>query len=486
MAVESAPSTYPPQPRNTHTRADAGPSFAQSSHPLASYLVTTETQSVADLRLQITQDPNGPSQSQSSFNATPSAPLRPIFFRERTLTAQDEIVDRLIDATTAQAVWTIHRPTRGWYLHLRSPALPPTFTIPIRPARPEFVTSTMGVQDPTSTPLTFSLGTRIHQQPLARCREWIGHLVGDHTPSHTNTKHTQSDDFTAVELNGTAEPTQQPTTSDDSTSFTKGHNARTSSVSSAAVQSAQQRHTRRRSAATSAGPSPGPSPNPDTRRMNLSGTFPQVSESAEGEGQEEQGQSSQPPHNSTARSPRHLSPHHPPDKDRSSPGDQPYRTPSVSTPQDNNRPTQCYFLLLDGAARTPPKSTSTALSAPGRIPASASERSSTARLGWAKWVWSLVPEPVRPPLAFDTSKSFSIRWIDVPKHHDHQPTSIEVMRYEDLSGYWLWQSKTRGRFVLQQDAVRALGIDEAFWFAVALAYLEFLEERDGYNAASDG
>lgn len=153
------------------------------------------------------------------------------------------------------------------------------------------------------------------------------------------------------------------------------------------------------------------------------------------------------------------------------------------------QPTECYFLLVDGAAsaRTRPRhQPAEARLAPGRV----SEGSH--RLGWARWAWSLVPEPIRPPLAFDTAKSFSVRWIDVPNSDSSsaarggEDRSVEVMRYEDQDGWSLWNSKTHGRFVFQEEAVRALGIDVSFWITIGLAYLEFLEERDGYNAASEG
>lgn len=466
----------PPPPTTTTTTATYPPTAPQPSRrptpdahtPTTSYLVSTETDSIADLRLQITEDLSGASSSSRR-------PPRPLFFRQRTLSTQEEILDGLIDANTGHAAWTIHRPTRGWYLHIRSPALPPNSTIPIRPARPEFVTSTMGVLDPTATPLTFSLGTRVKWDCVARCKEWIGEVDRGESGTFEDVQLTEG------QQGGNTSMDSITTSSSSSSSFTKGHNARTSSISSAAIQSVDQRHARRRSAG----------PSPDLRRMNLSGTFPKV---AEGEQEQEEG-----PESSTDT--KHLHPsdnttaHRPPDHGRASPGDEPYRSGNGNTNHTHhpathsNRATQCYFLLLDGAARNPPRNGTSPsnTTAPGRIPASASALSSSSRLGWAKWVWSLVPEPVRPPLAFDTSKSFSIRWIDVqPGVQQQQLQSIEVMRYEDTSGYWLWQSKTKGRFVFQEEAVRALAIDRAFWFAVALAYLDFLEERDGYNAASDG
>lgn len=354
----------------------------------------------------------------------------------------------------------------------------------------------MGVQDPTSTPLTFALGTRVDEGALSRCTEWItdggggtNEAASTQAPRQTPTP---SQEFTPVELStkddvrgGGATNADAGTSAAPSSTSTQGHTAHTSSISSSALQS--QRHTRRRSAATTT----TPAASPDMRRMNLSGSFASADVQEDGPGEQDEGEgegggrgapttsSSSPPRSHLHPGPRHLPP-----SSRASPGDDPYSR--ARPPRDSTRPTQCYFLLLDGAARKAPRAASSSLtSAPGRIPASASERSSNARLGWAKWVWSLVPEPIRPGLSFDTTKSFSIRWIDIDADAD-APSSVEVMRYEDTAGYWLWQSKTRGRFVFQEEALRALRIDRAFWFVVGLAYLEFLEERDGYNAASDG
>lgn len=71
--------------------------------------VETATESISDLRLQVVEVGAGDSQQQEA-----KGPRRPRWFRERTLTPQDEIVDRLVDANTAHVTWTTHRPVRGW------------------------------------------------------------------------------------------------------------------------------------------------------------------------------------------------------------------------------------------------------------------------------------------------------------------------------------------------------------------------------------
>ena len=61
----------------------------------------------------------------------------------------------------------------------------------------------------------------------------------------------------------------------------------------------------------------------------------------------------------------------------------------------------------------------------------------------------------------------------------------EVVRFEDQSGRWLWNSHTRGRLSLQTSAMEAVGLEKEFWIATALAYVQFLADKDAYAAASD-
>ncbi len=122
------------------------------------------------------------------------------------------------------------------------------------------------------------------------------------------------------------------------------------------------------------------------------------------------------------------------------------------------------------------------------------------RLSWARYFWTLVPAPLRPELGFDQSKCFRVLWVDAPPETmpkgdsgsdpatagTSQPTRhLEILRFEDTSGWWFFQPNTSGRIVLSEEAVRAVGVDRTFWFAVALAFLGHLDERDGYYAATD-
>ncbi|KAK0545798.1 hypothetical protein OC844_007311, partial [Tilletia horrida] len=177
-------------------------------------------------------------------------------------------------------------------------------------------------------------------------------------------------------------------------------------------------------------------------------------------------------------------------------------------------PVLCHFVLLDGVdaasyeARRPflPPSARRREESSSRSQ-DLSARSGTSRLGstlpqggamqlesvrrrWASWAWSKLPSSIRPgALPLDTSHDFSLHWTNPPAHLQDPSAggnsgggrSIEVLRFRDLEGWTIfssWSAQRRGRLEMQEDAVRALGLDRAFWFAVALAYLDFLEGRD--------
>lgn len=177
-----------------------------------------------------------------------------------------------------------------------------------------------------------------------------------------------------------------------------------------------------------------------------------------------------------------------------------------------SKPTHCSFLITDGPASTTKGWNLESSLAPGRI---LSENShSGSRLSWARWIWGCVPNAVRPPLAFDTSKNFSLRWVDPPNdfiqcsnqsssiqnqhqnreedfsNHDEigsrdrttesdedmtKPVSvlekqegrgIEVLKFEDRSGWWFW-GNSKGRLIVQENVVKTLGLDRTFWIAVS-------------------
>lgn len=492
------PSLYPPPPQqgqlqspsssSLRSPSPSGPTSSRSAlgviaspsppETVTSYLVSTKTDLLQDLRLQITPALPHYSKRQTALNKPP----RPLYFRERTLSLQNEIVDEIIDATTGHPAWTIHRPTRGWYLHIRSPALPPGFAIPLSPARPDFIFSIMGVQDPTSTPLTFVLSTCIHAEHLLRCKTWIKDVEEaasqcGFVPSRAAGQASDGN-FLAVDLNGEGHSTGGPASSgnrdsasrflthavDLSAAARRTHNAKTYSVSSSArfSDSSGQLHARQRSSGRT------PISSPDVR-MNLSGKFEGLAEVTENKSGSDV---TVTPASKLLGATEKEAPANRPPEDFLHP---PTQLPASA----RQRPSQCCFLLLDGVARLPSTSPNMITSlAPGRI------AESSQRLGWAKWVWSLVPEPIRPPLSFDTTKSFSVRWhnascdeakgqhysgADGSDARNKSPRSVEIMRYEDEgdASWSVFNSKTRGKFVFQEEAIMALGVDRGFWIAVS-------------------
>jgi hypothetical protein len=45
---------------------------------------------------------------------------------------------------------------------------------------------------------------------------------------------------------------------------------------------------------------------------------------------------------------------------------------------------------------------------------------------------------------------------------------------------------TKGTLLLNESLVGVIGMEPTFWVAIALAYLEFLEDQEAYGAASGG
>lgn len=69
----------------------------------------------------------------------------------------------------------------------------------------------------------------------------------------------------------------------------------------------------------------------------------------------------------------------------------------------------------------------------------------------------------------DTLKTFSIQ--------NSSASLPPVLIYHDTTPL-LGAGKSTGTIELDHGVARSLGVDPSFWISVALAYLEFLEERD--------
>lgn len=450
-ATPSATRTDRPQHRYPPA---ASPSSSQSTHSNAfdtstgpstlSYIIHTETNGISDLRLQV---------SHEAIPSSSKHPLRPAYFRERVLTDQNEIVDNIVDASTGRICWTIHRPTRGWYLYLRSPGLPQTTAISLRTAKRE-------EYDPLASPLTFSLQTKLHRQALGRISTRIGSAstkgeADDASRSEsTITDEGKSNGHHIVGARDDVGEAKQ-----DVAVAATGRENRKSGTSG---------HARRRSGATGSGThSALDSRHPSKRTSSAVASSPMIPET------EDEALSPTPAHTNPGLSqlaiPSSLiastssSPH-------SAGADRPYSPiePPTSSFPTTSRPQACTFLLTDG------------------IPPGTSSLDPTAapKQSWARWATSLLPSEIRPSLSLDTDKSFSLCWLDPPTP-GRGAEGVEIAKFEDQSGRWLWNSQTRGKLTLQTSAMQVLGLEKEFWITAVLAYIQVLEDKDAYDAARD-
>lgn len=421
--------------------------FDTSSGPdTLNYVIHTETNGVSDLRLQVSHEPS------TSFS---KQPLRPVYFRERVLTDQNEIVDNIIDASTGRICWTIHRPTRGWYLYLRSPDLPAGTAISLRAAkRPEY--------DPLASPLTFSLQTKLWAQALGRTRPRIGQAAEATKEEAASQRYDgrgeeAENNGLAIHIGGDGKDADEVMRQDVALAAT-GRENRQSNTSG---------HARRRSGATGLGSHAAlDSRHPSKRMSSAVASSPMIPET------EDEAPSPPAPTHTNPTLSRLAIPSSTTASTSSSPhsagADRPYSptqpsTSSLSTPI-LSQPRACTFLLTDGL---PPSSTAAAV-AP--------------KQSWTRWATSILPSEIRPSLSLDSDKSFSLYWLDPPNSTSE---GVEVAKFEDQSGRWLWNSHTRGKLTLQTSAMQALGLQKEFWITAVLAYVQFLEDKDAYDAARD-
>ncbi|KAF8949971.1 hypothetical protein BDZ97DRAFT_1923626 [Flammula alnicola] len=119
------------------TESQAGPSNSGTSK----YLVQT-TDVLQDMRVTVCEEGSD----------------KVIWYKERFL-GDDEIVENVVHNATSAIQWTIHRPLRGWYIRIRSPAFPPGVFIPLTP-----VPSTSTLH--TEAAMSFNTRTNILSPPV--------------------------------------------------------------------------------------------------------------------------------------------------------------------------------------------------------------------------------------------------------------------------------------------------------------------------------
>ncbi|PWZ02963.1 hypothetical protein BCV70DRAFT_197208 [Testicularia cyperi] len=480
--------------------AEDGPSGSKN---IVSYLVHSQTSGVSDTSLQVSFLP-----SSAHTRAKQKQPLRPAYLRERILTHRNEIVDKIVDASSGRVCWTIHRPTRGWYLYLRSPVLPPGSAISLRSAP-------VADHDPSVTPLSFTLTTRVRPQPLAHVTQRIssdGPTNSVTAPRSTANHNGDSLPLPAPSDSASVSMSGRPSAADEALSKSTDSTA-TEEVALATGREGSKPssgHTRRRSAAGSGTHSVDTGKSHRSVALTRSPMIPEIQD----EDSAEAGSPSKPAQISNKQLPRLDIP---PSASFRAGADRPYsptepgKQPPGSasdkglTPDTANQTCEtfdvlrtCTFVLSDGG-REACVAAASAAHASGENDSSNSGRAGQTapialkgKQGWARWMWSILPEELRPVLSMDTSKSFSLFWVDPPSlntsasnNSGGKGTSIEVLRFEDQSGWWLWDSQTKGRLIIQQRAMESIGLEKEFWITTALAYLQFLEEKDGYEAARE-
>lgn len=432
-SIATAPSTSTPQQTPVHSYPPSASSSAHRPDSLGgsygpdtlTFLVHTQTDGISDLRLQVSHEASSSKQ-----------PPRPAYFRERTLTENNEIVDSIIDATTGRTCWSVHKPTRGWYLHLRSPLLPPNTAISLR-------SPSAGERDPSASPLTFAVRTRIRPQVLNRVRSRIDRgetSEGGH--SRDDSDAAANDGVRGLAIEGGGALSSEAGMPEVAVAATGREERRISAGG----------HARRRSGATGSGSHAPDSRSSSKRPSSAVAKSPMIPEVDD--------ERPTPPA-SSGKLPKLAIPDT--RSPRSANGDRPY-SPNQGSPSrfaSDSEASVCHFMLTDAACKTAVQS-------------------------WTRWACSILPAEIRPSVALDADKSFSLYWTDCPPGTGAgKGEPIEVVRFEDQSGRWMWNSHTRGRLTLQTSAMHALGLQPEFWISAALAYIQFLEDKDAYEAARD-
>ncbi|EPQ32292.1 uncharacterized protein PFL1_00489 [Pseudozyma flocculosa PF-1] len=488
------PSTHLTTPSSSSKPSRPTPSTLAERSDTVRYRIHPHTQQLSDHRLQVSSYP-GPSSSRAS-----DGQLEPIWYRERSLSEDDEIVDQLVDCHTSDVAWTVHRPTRGWYLHLRSPHLPRGTAIALRSANARD-------DDHSVTPLAFSLRTTIRGEALAQAQPMID-LEAPAGSSSSPRKLPLVSVLPRQAHEMSREGAGRAKRRDDYVP-TSPPDIAAEARATGRAETAHAGHARKRSAAGSGTHSYGS--RKAFARSELATGDPTIEEDDEGDtstaARSGPSESTEPAVNGRHKAPR--SPH----------ADRPYSpveprpfgsgiwSQHSAMPKGKARllepgPMDCTFVLCDGARQPFISHAPSSIRAGHNSGSAASPSIALAgKQGWARWAWNLLPRDVRPVLPLDTDKSFSLWWIDPPLIVDQQGPSataaeggaattttrpIEVLRFVDESGWWLWDAGTRGGLTVQQKAVEAIGLQQQFWIATALAYLDFLETKDGYEAAKEG
>ncbi|KAG8899406.1 hypothetical protein FRB99_006751 [Tulasnella sp. 403] len=89
--------------------------------------------------------------------------------------------------------------------------------------------------------------------------------------------------------------------------------------------------------------------------------------------------------------------------------------------------------------------------------------------------------------ALETKKSFTIRIPAYPPSPTLPPAPLlTLLTFHDTTPALRLGTPTSGTLELDEGIARILGVDRGFYIAIALAFLEFQSDKEGYLAAANG
>ncbi|KAF4611783.1 hypothetical protein D9613_004009 [Agrocybe pediades] len=466
-------------------------SYGSSSQagPSVRYLVQT-TDVIQDMRVNV---------------SLASSPNNIIWYKERFL-SDNEIVENLVHNPTSTIQWTIHRPLRGWYIRLRSPTFPPGVFIPLTPvpqasslhvdAALQFGTRTNNIAfvQGSSTDNGRRRWDTVHEENEdedGQQREEDGgnkadkgkslptsesqFTLSDQDDERDIASHPQAQERSSTSSIHSYPPTPTITVSSHTQSFSLSSSS-SSSISSMASSSSSPRtptHRSRRPLSSSSVSSTTTN-NPSTKAKSKSRAYA-------------------PPLSipSTQITQFLLAPHQP-------------DTTASQQEQLAHQQHQSFFARALSLLKTHRPTTSNSFCLSRIVPPTAAAQSATAASpspmsatplvsGGAGGGGNLSPPPYASNISLTTSPASSTTHIlpHPSSHSQSQPpaqaqaqpsTAPPLLTFTDHTPLLTVRSLT-GLIEVDEAEERRLGVDGSFWIAVALAYLEFLEERESYLAA---
>ncbi|KAF9528844.1 hypothetical protein CPB83DRAFT_853832 [Crepidotus variabilis] len=391
-----------------------------------------------------------------------------IWHKERFL-EEKEIVEHIIHNATNTICWTTHRPLRGWYIRVRSPSFPPGAFIQLAPVptnAPYHVEAALGFSSRTNIPILGLNGSAQDRIGPATPRESVDSQstgrssIHSYPPTPSASTPSSSPPKFHVPLDSTSSASSiEPTVSSPSPPNPLAQSS--SSAPSAPVNAMGSISSASSSTSTLVSPTPPTSvvsskaklrPRPLTHIPSSQITPFILAPSAIPPSQNQANASASSSTAAPSFFSRALSvlKNHRPSHSNSFTLSRIQRPPNARpTPTTAVPPTA---LVSSGPSSPPPAYASTAALI-SDMPQRRTSTLSTHALGTQSQLLGTQPVVHTPLLTF------------------HDQTSLLTVR------------SLNGLLEIDVDEERQLGVDTSFWVAIALTYLEFLEERESYLAA---